>query len=105
MLTGFNINVRIFLSYSSLATAEMAFGIDEIFDWDRQQQIFTQSLQRCRQILDSLPEVLKVRPKSSNNSGLEQQKPYYPPMPEYSGMRDPAMDTHHKPEAHELRRY
>ncbi|KAI4701082.1 hypothetical protein J4E89_010778 [Alternaria sp. Ai002NY15] len=105
MLTGFNINVRIFLSYSSLATAEMAFGIDEIFDWDRQQQIFAQSLQRCRQILDSLPEVLKVRPKSSSNNGLEQQKPYYPPMPEYSGMRDPAMDTHHKPEAHELRRY
>jgi hypothetical protein len=105
MITGFNINVRIYLSYSSLATAEMAFGIDEIFDWDRQQQILAQSLQRCRQILDSLPEVLKVRAKPGKDGGVEQQKPYYPPMPEYSGMRDPAADIHHRPEAHDLRRY
>jgi hypothetical protein len=105
MITGFNINVRIFLSYSSLATAEMAFGIDEIFDWDRQQQIFAQSLQRCRQILDSLPEVLKVRPKSSKDGELEQQKPYYPPMPEYSGMRDPTSDIQQGPGTYDLRRY
>jgi hypothetical protein len=105
MITGFNINVRIYLSYSSLATAEMAFGIDEIFDWDRQQQIFAQSLQRCRQILESLPEVLKVQPKSSKDSGLEQQKPYYPPMPEYSGMRDSTMDNYQKPDFHDMRRY
>jgi hypothetical protein len=26
-------------------------------------------------------------------------------MPEYSGMRDPAADIHHRPEAHDLRRY
>ena len=105
MITGFNINVRIYLSYSSLATAEMAFGIDEIFDWDRQQQIFAQSLQRCRQILESLPEVLKVQPKSSKDSGLEQQKPYYPPIPEYSGMRDSTMDNYQKPDFHDMRRY
>ncbi|CAN9459928.1 unnamed protein product [Alternaria alternata] len=105
MITGFNVNVRIYLSYSSLATAEMAFGIDEIFDWDRQQQIFAQSLQRCRQILESLPEVLKVQPKSSKDSGLEQQKPYYPPMPEYSGMRDPTLDSYQKTDSHDMRRY
>ncbi|CAN9428189.1 unnamed protein product [Alternaria alternata] len=105
MITGFNVNVRIYLSYSSLATAEMAFGIDEIFDWDRQQQIFAQSLQRCRQILESLPEVLKVQPKSNKDIGLEQQKPYYPPMPEYSGMRDPTLDSYQKTDSHEMRRY
>ncbi|KAI0624588.1 Fungal-trans multi-domain protein [Pyrenophora tritici-repentis] len=103
MMTGFNINVRIYLSYSSLATAEMAFGIDEIFDWERQQRIFEQSLQRCRQILVSLPEVLKVQPKTGRD--FEQQKPYYPPMPEYSDMRSPATNNPSTSEARDSRRY
>ena len=105
MLTGFNINVRIYLSYSSLATAEMAFGIDEIFDWDRQQRVLQQSLQRCRQILQSIPEVLKVRPKTGKDSEVEPQKPYQPPATEYAGMRDPAIDDYHKPDVPDPRRY
>jgi len=105
MITGFNINVRIYLSYSSLATAEMAFGIDEIFDWDRQQRIFEQSLQRCRQILETIPDQLKVRPKSGKDSAAEQQKSYYPPMPEYSSMRDPTTDSYTRPETQDSRRY
>lgn len=105
MLTGFNVNVRIYLSYSSLATAEMAFGIDEIFDWERQQRVFQQSLQRCRQILENMPQQLKVQPKTGKDSGIEQQKSYYPPMPEYSGMRDPTMDNYSKPETQDARRY
>ncbi|XP_014551534.1 hypothetical protein COCVIDRAFT_42182 [Bipolaris victoriae FI3] len=105
MLTGFNINVRIYLSYSSLATAEMAFGIDEIFDWDRQQRVLQQSLQRCRQILQSIPEALKVRPKTGKDSEVEPQKPYQPPATEYAGMRDPAIDDYHKSDAPDTRRY
>ncbi|EMD66457.1 hypothetical protein COCSADRAFT_298423 [Bipolaris sorokiniana ND90Pr] len=105
MLTGFNINVRIYLSYSSLATAEMAFGIDEIFDWDRQQRVLQQSLQRCRQILQSIPEVLKVRPKTGKDSEVEPQKSYQPPVTEYAGMRDPAIDYYHKSDAPDSRRY
>jgi hypothetical protein len=105
MITGFNINVRIYLSYSSLATAEMAFGIDEIFDWDRQQRVFEQSLQRCRQILETIPDQLKVRPKSGKDSAAEQQKSYYPPMPEYSSMRDPTTDSYTRPETQDSRRY
>jgi hypothetical protein len=105
MITGFNINVRIYLSYSSLATADMAFGIDEMFDWNRQQRIFEQSLQRCRQILDSIPEVLRVRPRTGRDNGFEQQKPYYPPMPEYSGMRDASLNGYNKAEPHDMRSY
>ncbi|KAF1940757.1 hypothetical protein EJ02DRAFT_349394 [Clathrospora elynae] len=105
MITGFNMNVHIFLSYSSLATAEMAFGIDEVFDWERQQRIFEQSLQRCREILESIPEVLKVQPKAGKDSGFEQQRTYYPPMPEYSSMRDPALNSYDRIESPDTRRY
>jgi hypothetical protein len=106
LMTGFNLNVRVFLSYSSLATAEMAFGVDEIFDWNRQQRIFEQSLERCRMILDSIPEVLRVQSGSGRESGFPQQRqPYYPPMPEFSGLRDPATSNDHHPEPQGARRY
>lgn len=106
LMTGFNLNVRVYLSYSSLATAEMAFGVDEVFDWDRQQRIFEQSLERCRMILDSIPEVLKVQPKHGRDGLFPQQRqPYYPPMPEFSSLRDPALGSYTGPEPHDIRRY
>lgn len=106
LITGFNLNIRVYLSYSSLATAEMAFGVDEVFDWERQQRIFEQSLHRCRTILDSIPEVLKVHPRTIREGGLSQQRqPYYPPMPEFSGLRDPALGTYNGPGQHDSRRY
>jgi hypothetical protein len=106
LMTGFNLNVRVYLSYSSLATAEMAFGVDEIFDWERQQRIFEQSLQRCRTILDSIPEVLKVQAGPGRDAGFSQQRqPYYPPMPEFSGLRDPARGNDNNSEPQDARRY
>jgi hypothetical protein len=108
IVAGFNVNVRIFLSYSSLSTAEMAFGMDEIFDWDRQQRMFEQSLQRCKQILESLPDVLTVQSKASreNIAQLVQPKqPYFPPLPDFDGLRDPALNNFATAEAQDLRRY
>lgn len=104
LLTGFVLNVKVFLSYSALSTAEMAFGIDELFDWDRQQHIFELSLQRCRQILDTIPDILKVRPKTGREIGLPQQ-PYYPPMPEFSSLRDPEINSYNGIEMQDTRRY
>jgi hypothetical protein len=109
LLTGFNTNVRIYLSYSSLATAEMAFGVDELFDWDRQQRIFEQSMQRCKSILDTMPDVLRIQATSGRDGGFtqltQQRQPYYPPMPEFSGMRDHSSNsfTHEPPQ--DMRRY
>ena len=106
LIMGFNLNVRVYLSYSSLATAEMAFGVDEIFDWDRQQRIFEQSLQRCRMVLDSIPEVLKVQAKPGRDGGFPQQRqPYYPPMPEFSNLRDPSLGSYTSPDSQDARRY
>jgi hypothetical protein len=106
VMAGFNINVRIYLSYSTLATAEMAFGVDELFDWNRQQEIFQQSLLRCRQILESLPDVLKVEPRGGLQSGFPQQRqPYYPPMPEFSELRDSGLDSFGNHASPEFLRY
>lgn len=108
IVTGFNVNIRIFLTYSSLSTAEMAFGVDEIFDWDRQQRLFEQSMQRCRQILDSLPDVLKVQSKGTreNIAQVAQPKqPYFPPLPDFDGMRDHSLNDFASAEAQDVRRY
>ncbi|KAJ8108544.1 hypothetical protein OPT61_g8100 [Boeremia exigua] len=91
LVTGFNVNVRIFLSYSSLSTAEMAFGMDEIFDWDRQQRILEQGLQRCRQILDGLPDVLRVKSKAARDSLAQREHAYFPPLPNIDSIRDPVL--------------
>ncbi|KAF2195479.1 hypothetical protein K469DRAFT_722705 [Zopfia rhizophila CBS 207.26] len=105
LITGFNTNVRIYTSYSTLSTTEMAFGIDEFFDWDRQQEILDQCLTRCKQVLEGIPEALKVLPKDSQNGRFGQRKqPYYPPMPEYLDVRDPTSAPYNGTESHEERR-
>lgn len=92
IIAGFNINVRIYTSYSTLSSAEMAVGVDELFDWDRQQKIFEQSLSRCKHVLDNIPDVLKVQHKDGQNGRFGQRRePYYPPMPEYASVRDPTL--------------
>jgi hypothetical protein len=94
IITGFNINVRIYTSYSRLSTAEMAFGIDELFDWDRQQKVMEQCLQRCKEAFDGMPNALKVLPKDGQNGTVGQRKqPYYPPLPEFISLRDNSLNA------------
>ncbi|KAF1979442.1 hypothetical protein BU23DRAFT_445818 [Bimuria novae-zelandiae CBS 107.79] len=103
-VAGFNINVRIYNSYPALSTSEMAYGIDELYDWDQQQRMLDQCLQRCKAVLNDLPPVLQVRNKDQPNGGLSQRRqPYYPPMPEYLGMRDPNLNSA-TPDSAEARR-
>ena len=105
LMTGFNINVRVYASYAPLSTMEMAFGVNELFDWDRQQKLIDQCLQNCKQVMDNIPEVLKVLPKDTQNGRFGQRKqPYYPPMPEYISVRDPSLAAFNKGDADEARR-
>jgi hypothetical protein len=104
IITGFNRNVGIYNSYSALSIVEMTFGIDQLFDWDRQQRVLDQSLQRCKQVFDDLPDVLKVLPNRQNVSFGQQKQPYYPPMPEYLDYRDPQLNAFSGPESLEARR-
>ena len=57
-LVGFNINVRVFLSYQVISTNELVHGVDELFDWERQKRDLEQSLENVKRILDSLPSSL-----------------------------------------------
>ncbi|KAF2711697.1 hypothetical protein K504DRAFT_480645 [Pleomassaria siparia CBS 279.74] len=103
-ITGFNKNVCIYNSYSALSIAEMMFGIDQLYDWGLQQRVLDQCLQQCKEVLDDLPEVLKVLPDGQNGYNGQKRPPYYPPMPEYMEFRDPAMNQFNGPESLESRR-
>ncbi|KAK8154703.1 hypothetical protein IWX90DRAFT_418596 [Phyllosticta citrichinensis] len=59
-IVGFNANVKVYQSYSTLATTELTYGINEVFDWERQCKVLDQSLRDCRQVLEELPQDLTV---------------------------------------------
>lgn len=64
MLVGFNANVRIYSAYNNLSTFELTYGVDEIFDWDRQARMLEHSLQATKQMLDEVPEELRLNLKT-----------------------------------------
>ena len=59
-LVGFNINARIYASYSSVSLNEMNFGVDELVDWERQRKEIEESLDNVKRILESLPAPLVI---------------------------------------------
>ncbi|KAL2354343.1 hypothetical protein BJ546DRAFT_843711 [Cryomyces antarcticus] len=91
VMTGFNFNVRVFCSYNPLSTMEMAWGIDAIVDWERQKKVLDQCLRSCKQVLDDIPQDLRVWPgvgpfsQSSRNDNWYSQQ-----FGGYVGGRDPA---------------
>jgi hypothetical protein len=66
MISGFNANVRIFMSYSPLSTMELAWGIDALVDLDRQKKVLRDSLERCKSAIRELPSVLVIWPSDNN---------------------------------------
>ncbi len=60
IITGFNLNVRIFRSYSSLTALESAFGIEGV-GWEKQKQLIGQSLHTCKAVMDGAPKELQVQ--------------------------------------------
>ncbi|KAL1595265.1 hypothetical protein SLS60_009955 [Paraconiothyrium brasiliense] len=103
-ITGFNLNVRIYNSFAALSTSEMAYGIDELYDWDQQQRMLDQCLQRCKEVLANIPSVLQIQNKPQDGGLAQRRQPYYPPMPEYVGMRDPNLNNLGNPDSVEARR-
>lgn len=93
LIAGFNANVRIYTSYNSLATMEMAWGIDAVVDWERQKRVLHESLRRCKSSLNGLPAELTIRPKvdafgapMQNNSHQ-----FYPNFSQHHMSKDPAL--------------
>src|SRR5277367_2723602 len=54
-ITGFNLNIQIYMTCTPLNTMEIAYGIDEIFDWNRQKRVLEKCLQAAKHALDSAP--------------------------------------------------
>lgn len=64
MMTAFNMNVKIFSTYDRLDAVELIYGVDEIFDWDRQKRMLEQCLCTLQQVLEDLPHELRHDPES-----------------------------------------
>jgi hypothetical protein len=63
-LRGFNLNVAVFRSYSSLTSLEMAFGRDELYDWDRQRRMIVRTLRDVKSATDRAPPELQLNPSA-----------------------------------------
>lgn len=93
-LTGFNLACQIYMTVTPLATMEMAYGIDEVFDFNRQKRVLDECLRSCKKVLDNAPkELLLIQPDSSGNSFNIPERPYYPPAQEYPGVRTHGTDS------------
>ncbi|KAK5151255.1 hypothetical protein LTS14_009425 [Recurvomyces mirabilis] len=92
VIAGFNANVKVFTSYNTLATMEMAWGIDSVIDWGRQKRVLHEALRRCKDSIAELPTGLRVYPRGSYDGPHDQQNGNGHPNPfAHPGMqRDPA---------------
>lgn len=63
MMKGFNDKIKIYSTYDTLATLEMAYGVDQLFNWNVQKQMLEQSLHVLKQVLKDLPLDLTLDPR------------------------------------------
>jgi hypothetical protein len=63
-IVGFNANVSIFCTYNSLSAMELAYGVDEVFDWVHQRRVLETCLRTVKTALNNVPPELTLRPDS-----------------------------------------
>ena len=66
-LVGFNANVRVYCSYDRLSIMEMAYGIDQIYDWEQQRCILQDCLNKAKSALVEVPQELMLLPGSKSS--------------------------------------
>ncbi|KAK5168870.1 uncharacterized protein LTR77_006179 [Saxophila tyrrhenica] len=59
-IAGFNANLRLHCSYNPLSTMELAWGIDAVVDWERQEKVLYESLHRCKDAINQMPPELRI---------------------------------------------
>ena len=94
-LAGFNLNIEIYSTVTPLATMELAYGIDSVFDWNRQKRVLEECLQSVKRVLDHAPAELMLQTSKSFGMGASAQGQYYPPTTEYPGSRANGTDSSH----------
>ena len=60
LLVGFNLNAMIFRAFHALTALEMAFGRNELYDFDRQRQIIRQALAKVKSVTDHAPPEFQI---------------------------------------------
>jgi hypothetical protein len=85
-LTAFNLNCQIFETVTPLATMELAYGIDCVFDINKQKQVMEGCLRAVKRVLNNVPRELMLEPGSKAGE-FATSTSYYPPMPAYTSMR------------------
>lgn len=88
-ITGFNLGIQVYMTCTPLTTMEMAYGIDEVFDWNRQRRVLEECLRAVKVTLDHAPRELLLQPGNQPGEfgGLPSDRQYYPPAQDYPGVR------------------
>ncbi|KAI0179837.1 hypothetical protein GGR52DRAFT_578364 [Hypoxylon sp. FL1284] len=87
LITGFNRNIRVYMTMNELVGVDMCYGIS-FFDWTAQKNILTNGLNGAKQAAEDVPPELQVRADNLeklqnhtlgfDDSGLEYCPPTFP---------------------------
>jgi hypothetical protein len=87
-LTGFNLNIQVYMTCTPLNTMEIAYGIDEIFDWNRQKRVLENCLHAVNHALDGTPKELMLTPGSQPGEFGGESRGYIQPAQHFHGLSD-----------------
>ncbi|KAI0427469.1 hypothetical protein F5Y09DRAFT_316127 [Xylaria sp. FL1042] len=74
LITGFNRNIRIYMTMNELIGVEMCYGIN-FFDWSAQKNILSNALVSAKQAIEDLPhqlQIVKAEPDQNDPADLDQ---------------------------------
>ncbi|KAL8963549.1 MAG: hypothetical protein Q9193_000207 [Seirophora villosa] len=77
-LTGFNVLMKIYRVCSEVSAMELAYGINEAFDWAQQRAVIAKALGRVRTALSGLPRALLFAPESSPKAQTQLSQETHP---------------------------
>ncbi|KAF7918718.1 uncharacterized protein EAE97_011813 [Botrytis byssoidea] len=86
-IVGFNMGVKIYMTCTPLSTMEVAYGIDQVFDYQRQRRVLSQCLNAAKHVLDQLPNELMLLQNSESGEFGQRNEAYYPPLEGFPGAR------------------
>ena len=88
-LVGFNANVRVYNTYNDLYRMDIAYGPNELYDWNHQRRFFDRCLHAAKQVLRDVPTELLLSPGVGFNQ-FEQSSHYLvSTVPSYPEASDP----------------
>ncbi|KAJ8119455.1 hypothetical protein ONZ43_g3594 [Nemania bipapillata] len=80
LITGFNRNIRIYMTMNELIGVEMCYGIN-FFDWSAQRNIISNGLLSAKQAIEDLPrqlQIMKAEPDENDPERLKYCPPAFP---------------------------